>query len=67
MAADAEVSPACALIAIVYDVPPAVYEIAESTFKTSPFENCLLVSQPATVPDFSYLTNIVRSLVESPA
>ena len=67
MAADAEVVATCAAAARVYDVPPAVYPIAISVFKISPLENCLLVVPPAAVPDFSYFTNMVRSLVESAA
>ena len=67
MAADAEVSAACVPPVIVYDILLAVYEIAVSTFNTSPLANCLLVSPPASVPDFSYFTNIVRSLEESAA
>ena len=67
MAADAEVVATWSFIANEYDVPLAVYEIAESVVIDSPLENVLLVVPPAAVPDFSYFTNIVRSLVESAA
>ena len=67
MAAEAEVVATCAFVANEYVVPPAVYEIAASVVNDSPLENVLLVVPPAAVPDFSYFTNKVRSLVESAA